>query len=82
MKKILSIIIIIALTASFFYGLSVGTYKIFPYEYLNSFKDDIELNQKITENLDIPSFDPSIIDIQNKSDILKIRDELIFYILE
>ena len=80
MKKILSIIIIIALTASFFYGLSVGTYKIFPYEYLNSFKDDIELNQKITENLDIPSFDPSIIDIQNKSDILKIRDELIFYI--
>ena len=80
MKKILGTIIAIALIASFFYGLSVGTYKIFPYENLNSFKDEIESNEKITKNFDVSNFELSSIDIQEESDIRKIRDELIFYI--
>jgi len=80
MKKILAIIIAIALVASFSYGLSVGTYKIFPYDNLNSFKDDIESNDKINKNFDVSDFEPSNIDIQNESDIRKIRDGLIFYI--
>ena len=80
MKKILGTIIAIALIASFFYGLSVGTYKIFPYENLNSFKDEIESNEKITKNFDVSNFELSSIDIQKESDIRKIRDELIFYI--
>ena len=80
MKKILAIIIAIALVVSFSYGLSVGTYKIFPYDNLNSFKDDIESNDKINKNFDVSDFEPSNIDIQNESDIRKIRDGLIFYI--
>ena len=80
MKKIIGRIIAIALVASFFYGLSVGTYKIFPYEHLNSFKDEIESNEKIIKNFDTTNFELSNIDIKNESDILKIRDELIFYI--
>ena len=80
MKKILGAIIAIALVASFFYGLSVGTYKIFPYENLNSFKDEIEPNEKITKNFDVSNFELSSIDIKEESDIRKIRDELIFYI--
>ena len=79
MNKILGVIIVIALVASFSYGISVGTYKIFPYEYLNSFKDNIELNEEISKNSNVYNFEPRI-DIQDKSDIQKIRDELIFYI--
>jgi len=79
MNKILGVIIVIALVASFSYGISVGTYKIFPYEYLNSFKDNIELNEEISKNSNVYNFE-SRIDIQDKSDIQKIRDELIFYI--
>ena len=80
MKRILGVIIAIALVASFCYGLSVGTYKIFPYEYLNSFKDDIESNKKITKSFDVYDLEPSNIGIQDESDIQKIRDKLIFYI--
>ena len=79
MNKILGVIIVIALVASFSYGISVGTYKIFPYEYLNSFKDNIELNEEISKNSNVYNFE-SRIDIQDKSDIQKIRDKLIFYI--
>ena len=79
MNKVLGIVIVIALVVSFSYGVSVGTYKIFPYEYLNSFKDNIELNEEISKNSNVYNFE-SRIDIQDKSDIQKIRDELIFYI--
>ena len=79
MNKILGVIIVIALVASFSYGISVGTYKIFPYEYLNSFKDNIEFNEQLPQNSNAYNFQ-SRIDIQDKSDIQKIRDELIFYI--
>ena len=65
MKRILGVIIAIALVASFCYGLSVGTYKIFPYEYLNEFKDEIESNERIIQNSDISSFELSDINIKN-----------------
>lgn len=79
MNKIVGIIIAIALVVSFSYGISVGTYKIFPYEYLNSFKDNIEFNERTLKNFDAYNFE-SRIDIQDSSDIQKIQNELIFYI--
>ena len=79
MNKVLGIVIVIALVVSFSYGVSVGTYKIFPYEYLNSFKDNIEFNEQISQTSNIQNFE-SRIDIKDELDIEKIRDELIFYI--
>ena len=62
---------------TFFYGISVGLYEIFPYEFLDSSKDvlfgkkDIENNQFINQvNVD------SLIKIDGKSDIYQKRDFL------
>ena len=45
MKKNLLILIIILIISVFIYGVFVGTYKIFPYDELNSVKS-ITLNEK------------------------------------
>ena len=77
MKKPLLSLIIISFTIIFFLGVYVGSYKIFPYEVLDSSKDvlfeqkTIENNQFVNQvNVD------SLIKIDSKSDIDQKRDFL------
>ena len=77
MKKPLLSLIIISFTVIFFLGVYVGSYKIFPYEVLDSSKDvlfeqkTIENNQFVNQvNVD------SLIKIDSKSDIDQKRDFL------
>ena len=55
MKKITGSLFVIIFFMTFFYGISVGLYEIFPYEFLDSSKDvlfgkkDIENNQFINQ---------------------------------
>jgi hypothetical protein len=77
MKKITGSLFVIIFFMTFFYGISVGLYEIFPYEFLDSSKDvlfgkkDIENNQFINQvNVD------SLIKIDGKSDIYQKRDFL------
>ena len=69
-KHILIPSLIFLVIIVFFYGLSVGMYKVFPYEFLDSSEDTlsgkitIENNQYVNE----PDID-SLIKIDNKSDI-------------
>ena len=65
----------------FIYGLSVGVYKIFPYESLNWLNDDLGSNYQVIQNPSLDKFDLySIIDIKNESDIIKKRVDLIKYV--
>ena len=77
-NRILVPSLIILMGIIFIYGLSVGVYKIFPYELLDSsfdaIKDEktVENNKFITQtNLD------SLIRIDNESDIEQKRNNLI-----
>ena len=55
----------------FIYGLTVGAYKVFPYEFLDSTKDGFDSNDQIIQNPSLSKFDPnSIINIKNESDII------------
>ena len=69
-KHILIPSLIFLVIIVFFYGLSVGMYKVFPYEFLDSLEDTlsgkitIENNQYVNQ----PDID-SLIKIDNKSDI-------------
>ena len=69
MKKSRYLLISAVFLVVFFYGLSVGVYKIFPYELLDSSKD-ILFGQKTIENQFVNQADlDSLIKIHNKSDI-------------
>ena len=62
---------------TFFYGLSVGLYEVFPYQFLDSakeviFADNLHSQEDISNKIAISS----IIDINNESDILKKREAL------
>ena len=77
MKKLQYLLILSVFFVVFFYGLSVGVYKIFPYELLDSSKDvlfgqkTIENNQFVNQaNVD------SLIKIDSKSDIDQKRNFL------
>ena len=65
----------------FIYGLSVGVYEIFPYEFLDSIKDNLDSTDQTIQNPSLDKFDSnSIIDVKNESDIIKKRSDLIKYI--
>ena len=81
MKKNILILIPILLISVFIYGVFVGTYKIFPYEELNSFKS-FTLNEKIISEPPIvyETNVSELIKIKNNNDISKLRNNLIDFI--
>ena len=79
MKKPLLSLIIISFTIIFFLGVYVGSYKIFPYEVLDSSKD-VLFEQKTIQNNQFNQADVnSLIEINSESDIDQKRDFLIDY---
>tara|TARA_B110000467_G_scaffold7335_1_gene6441 strand:+ start:54 stop:1178 length:1125 start_codon:yes stop_codon:yes gene_type:complete len=82
MKKNILILIIILIISVFIYGVFVGTYKIFPYDALDSIKS-ITLNEKINtnpENMVHENNVGELINIKNENDILKLRNNLTDFI--
>ena len=69
-NKILIPISIFLIAIIFFYGFSVGMYKIFPYDFLDSSKDTLTGQKTIENNQFVNQADVgSLIKIDNKSDI-------------
>jgi uncharacterized alpha/beta hydrolase family protein len=82
MKKNILILIIILIISVFIYGVFVGTYKIFPYDALDSIKSII-LNEKIKSNPQNMVYENNVselIHIKNKNDIFKLKNDLINFI--
>ena len=82
MKKNILILITILIISIFIYGVFVGTYKIFPYDTLNSIKSII-LNEKIKLDQQSTVYENNVSDlihIKNSDDIFKLKNNLIDYI--
>jgi len=82
MKKNILILIVILLISVFIYGVFVGTYKIFPYDALDSIKS-ITLNEKIKSDQQSMVYENNVselIHIKNKNDIFKLKNDLINFI--
>ena len=76
-NNILILISIFLITVIFFYGFSVGMYKIFPYEFLDSSSDALSGQKAIESNQFLNQADiDSLIKIDNKSDIDQKRNFL------
>ena len=77
MKKLQYLLILSVFFVVFFYGLSVGVYKIFPYELLYPSKDILFGQKTIENNQFVNQVDiDSLIKIDNKSDINQKRNFL------
>jgi len=77
MKKSQYLLISAVFVVVFFYGLSVGVYNIFPYEFLDSSKDVLSGQKTIENNQFVNQADiDSLIKIDNKSDIDQKRNFL------
>ena len=76
-NKILIPVSIFLIAVIFFYGFSVGMYKIFPYEFLDSSSDALSGQKAIESNQFLNQADiDSLIKIDNKSDIDQKRNFL------
>ena len=76
-NKILIPVSIFLIAIIFFYGFSVGMYKIFPYEFLDSASDALSGQKAIESNQFLNQADiDSLIKIDNKSDIDQKRNFL------
>ena len=76
-NKILILISIFLIVVIFFYGFSVGMYKIFPYEFLDSSSDALSGQKAIETNQFLNQADiDSLIKIDDKSDIDQKRNFL------
>lgn len=81
MKKSISIPIIIISFSIFISVVYLGTSNSFLFESLDIIGNNVKSDEETKLNSIISKFDfEGSIDIKNESDILKIRDELIFYI--
>ena len=77
MRKSQYLLISAVFVVVFFYGLSVGVYNIFPYEFLDSSKDVLSGQKTIENNQFVNQADiDSLIKIDNKSDIDQKRNFL------
>ena len=77
MRKSQYLLISAVFVVVFFYGLSVGVYNIFPYEFLDSSKDVLSGQKTIENNQFVDQADiDSLIKIDNKSDIDQKRNFL------
>lgn len=83
-KKIFVIILLVSISISFLFGVSVGVFKIPPYSVLNLVFDKIvDKNDDPITLLPNPTFDvSSIIDIENENDVIEKRKKLISYIFK
>ena len=82
MKKNFLILIVILIIFVFVYGVFVGTYKIFPYDALDSIKYII-LNEKINSDQQNVVYENNVrelIHIKNTDDIFKLKNKLIDFI--
>ena len=81
-KKVFVVILLVSITISFSFGVSVGVFKIPPYSILDLVFDIIiDKNDNPIILLANPTFNiSSIIDIENKNDIIEKRKKLISYI--
>lgn len=81
-KKIFVVILLVSITISFSFGVSVGVFKIPPYSILDLVFDIIiDKNDNPIMLLANPTFNiSSIIDIENENDIIEKRKKLISYI--
>ena len=82
MKKNILILIVVLIIFIFIYGVFVGTYKIFPYDILDSIKI-IVLNEKIKsdqQNIVYENNISSLIHINTEKDILELKNKLIKFI--
>ena len=82
MKKNILILIIILIISVFIYGVFVGTYKIFPYDELNSVKS-ITLNEKTIPDQQNTIYENNVselIQIKDNDDISKLKNNLIDFI--
>jgi len=82
MKKNILILIIILIISVFIYGVFVGTYKIFPYDELNSVKS-ITLNEKTIPDQQNTIYENNVnelIQIKDNNDISKLRNNLTNFI--
>ncbi len=81
-KKITVSIVVILVIIVFSYGISVGHYKLFPFEQLKIFKSDF-IEESTEAGLDeffIKQDLKSLIHISNEDDVMKKREQLIQYI--
>jgi len=81
-RSSLLITIFVLLIFVFIYGVFVGTYKIFPYDELNSVKS-ITLNEKTMPDQQNTIYENNVselIQIKDNDDILKLRNNLIDFI--
>ena len=81
-RNSLLITIFVLLIFVFIYGVFVGTYKIFPYDELNSVKS-ITLNEKTMPDQQNTIYENNVselIQIKDNDDILKLRNNLIDFI--
>ena len=81
-KKVFVVILLVSITISFSFGVSVGVFKIPPYSILDLVFDIIiDKNDNPIILLANPTFNiSSIIDIENENDIIEKRKKLISYI--
>jgi len=81
MQSYLIIILIISLIGLFFFGIFVGTYKIFPYSEFDNIKAQFEFSDRQVDYNLLTNFSPhNLISIENKDNILQKRNELIKFI--
>ena len=81
MNKSLLICLLIGFISVFFVGLYIGTFENFSSNSLDMIINNSDSSDKTELNPVISKFNSNtIVQIQNESDIKKIRDELIFYI--
>jgi len=81
-KKITVSIVVILVIIVFSYGISVGHYKLFPFEQLKIFKSNF-IGESTEAELDEFFIKPdlkSLIHISNEDDVMKKREQLIQYI--
>jgi len=80
MSKKVIFLIIILFFGIFFYGMAVGTYKIFPYQYINMGNDMIfEENVDKSHKYDLLEF-TSQIGINNENDVNDKKEKIINYV--
>jgi len=81
MNKYASISIVVGFIFVFLSGVYIGSFENFSFNSLDTLTNNSNSSDKIKFNSIISKFDPNAsLQLQDESDIRKIRDELIFYI--
>ena len=80
MNKYILILVVIFLISIFLSGIYIGSYKFFSFNFIDDLTNNLD-SERNTPNILPVKFDPySSIDIKNESDIIEIKNKLIYYI--